>query len=157
MDVWGLMLNCVGAVLIATGQEIVTRVTDMWLRAHEAFLVSLGSRDVQRSECSGLLIKSDQVTRCDASCNLGLTTDVLDSFPFLECSFDRQKILMFRILGMLFHGSASPSKSSAPSGTNRVFRKNLGQRFGELLIKNGNIGATGHDFVASQRLTTKTL
>ena len=66
MDVWGLMLNCVGAVLIATGQEIVTRVTDMWLRAHEAFLVSLGSRDVQRSECSGLLIKSDQVTRCVA-------------------------------------------------------------------------------------------
>ena len=43
-----MILNCVGAVLIATGQEIVAHVTDMWLRAHEAFLVSLGGRDVQR-------------------------------------------------------------------------------------------------------------
>jgi hypothetical protein len=38
MDVWGLMLNGVGAVLIAAGQEIVARVTAMWLRVHETFL-----------------------------------------------------------------------------------------------------------------------
>jgi hypothetical protein len=49
MDVWGLMLSGVGAVLIAAGQEIVGSVTAMWLRAHELFLVSLvGGGDVNR-------------------------------------------------------------------------------------------------------------
>jgi len=34
MDVWGLILSGIGAVLIAAGQEIVARVTAAWLRAH---------------------------------------------------------------------------------------------------------------------------
>src|SRR5262249_54630426 len=48
------------------------------------------------------------------------------------------------IFGMLFDGRTGPSKPSAPSGANRVFRKNLGQGFGEFLIKNGNIGGACH-------------
>ena len=42
MDVWGLILSGIGAVLIATGQEIVAAVSARWLRAHEAILGSLG-------------------------------------------------------------------------------------------------------------------
>jgi hypothetical protein len=52
-----------------------------------------------------------------------LTPYVLDGFPFLECSLDCNKILVLGIFGMLFDGSASPGKPSAPSGANRVFRK----------------------------------
>ncbi|MGB9042139.1 MAG: hypothetical protein WCC81_06660 [Pseudolabrys sp.] len=49
MDVWGLILSGIGAVLIAAGQEIVAGVTAIWLRAHEAILGSLLSRgDVHR-------------------------------------------------------------------------------------------------------------
>lgn len=44
MDVWGLILSGVGAVLIAIGQEIVAGVTAKWLRAHEAILGSLVTR-----------------------------------------------------------------------------------------------------------------
>ena len=44
MDVWGLVLSGIGAVLIATGQEIVAGVTTIWLRAHESILGSLLSR-----------------------------------------------------------------------------------------------------------------
>jgi hypothetical protein len=65
MDVWGLMLNGVGAVLIAAGQEIVTSVTDMWLRAHELFLGSLGGGggggDVNR--ISGIDDQMDRAVR----------------------------------------------------------------------------------------------
>ena len=46
MDVWGLILSGMGAVLIAAGQEMVASVTDMWLRAHEALFV--GGGDVHR-------------------------------------------------------------------------------------------------------------
>ena len=47
MDVWGLILSGIGAVLIAAGQEIVTRVTAVWLRAQKASLSSLvGPGDV---------------------------------------------------------------------------------------------------------------
>ena len=42
MDVWGLIVSGIGAVLIATGQEIVAGVSARWLRAHEAVLGSLG-------------------------------------------------------------------------------------------------------------------
>jgi len=50
MDVWGLMLSGIGAVLIAAGQEIVARVTGAWLRAHEASLSSLvAPGDIHRS------------------------------------------------------------------------------------------------------------
>src|SRR4030095_4253340 len=84
-----------------------------------------------------------------------LTTHVVDGFPLLECSLDGNKILVLGIFRMLFDGSASPGKPSAPSGANRVFRKHLGQGFGELSIKNGNVGGAGHVFVASQRLKTK--
>ena len=45
MDVWGLVLSGIGAVLIATGQEIVAGVTAIWLRVHEAILGSLLNRD----------------------------------------------------------------------------------------------------------------
>ena len=49
MDVWGLILSGFGAVLIATGQDIVAGVTDRWLRAHEATLGSLvGHGDTDR-------------------------------------------------------------------------------------------------------------
>ena len=41
MDVWGLILSGIGAVLIAAGQEIVAGVTAIWLRVHEAYLGSL--------------------------------------------------------------------------------------------------------------------
>jgi hypothetical protein len=41
MDVWGLILSGIGAVLLVTGQEIVAGVTARWLRAHEAILGSL--------------------------------------------------------------------------------------------------------------------
>ena len=44
MDVWGLILSGVGAVLIAIGQEIVAGVTAKWLHAHEAILGSLVTR-----------------------------------------------------------------------------------------------------------------
>jgi hypothetical protein len=48
MDVWGLILSGIGAVLVAAGQEIVARVTAKWLRAHETLLGSLaGGRDVK--------------------------------------------------------------------------------------------------------------
>jgi hypothetical protein len=38
MDVWGLILSGVRAVLIAIGQEIIAGVTAIWLRAREAIL-----------------------------------------------------------------------------------------------------------------------
>ena len=41
MDVWGLILIGIGAVLIAAGQEIGARATAMRLRAHEALFSSL--------------------------------------------------------------------------------------------------------------------
>jgi hypothetical protein len=44
MDVWGLILSGVGAVLIAIGQDVVAGVTTKWLRAHEAALGSLVRR-----------------------------------------------------------------------------------------------------------------
>jgi hypothetical protein len=43
MDMWGLILSGIGAVLIAAGQELVASVTAMWLRAHESFLGSLAA------------------------------------------------------------------------------------------------------------------
>jgi hypothetical protein len=61
MDVWGLMLNGVGAVLIAAGQEIVARVTAMWLRFHETFLVSLGGGEAKR--ISGVDDQMDRAVR----------------------------------------------------------------------------------------------
>ena len=45
MDVWGLLLNGIGAVLNAAGQEIVAGVTAIWLRAHEAILGGRGTAD----------------------------------------------------------------------------------------------------------------
>ena len=81
---------------------------------------------------------------CGVQLMLILTPNVLDGFPFLECSLDCNKILMLGIFGMLFDGRTGPSKPSAPSAASRVFRKNLGQGFGELLIKNGNIGGAVH-------------
>ena len=64
--------------------------------------------------------------RTRPAAKLVLTSNVLDGFPFLECSFDCNKILMLGIFGMLFDCRTGPSKPSAPIGANRVFRKNLG-------------------------------
>jgi hypothetical protein len=62
MDVWGLMLSGIGAVLIAEGQEIVATVTDTWLRAHEASLGSLvGGGDAHR--ISGIDHQMDRAVR----------------------------------------------------------------------------------------------
>jgi hypothetical protein len=43
MDMWGLILSGIGAVLIAAGQELVASVTAMRLRAHESFLGSFAA------------------------------------------------------------------------------------------------------------------
>ena len=59
MDVWGLVLSGIGAVLIAAGQEIVAGVTTIWLRAHESILGSLLSRG-QVDRLSGV---DDQMDR----------------------------------------------------------------------------------------------
>jgi hypothetical protein len=62
MDVWGLILSGMGAVLIAAGQEMVASVTDMWLRAHQAFLTSFGGGgDVHR--ISGVDDQMDRAVR----------------------------------------------------------------------------------------------
>ena len=62
MDVWGLILSGIGAVLIAAGQEIAARVTGAWLRAHEASLSSLvAPGDIHRS--SGVDDKMDRAVR----------------------------------------------------------------------------------------------
>jgi hypothetical protein len=62
MDVWGLILSGMGAVLIAAGQEMVASVTDVWLRAHETFLTSfVGGRDVHR--ISGVDDQMDRAVR----------------------------------------------------------------------------------------------
>jgi|SRR5450830_92662 hypothetical protein len=73
-----------------------------------------------------------------------LTTGVLNGFPLFECSFDSQKIFMFAVIGMLFDGSASPSKSSTACQANGIFRENFGQRIRELMIKCRNVGAASH-------------
>lgn len=62
MDVWGLILSGIGAVLIATGQDMVAGVSARWLRAHEAILGSLdGGSDANRT--SGI---DDQMDRAVA-------------------------------------------------------------------------------------------
>ena len=62
MDVWGLILSGVGAVVLAIGQEIVAGVTARWLRAHEIILGSLVTRgDADR--ISGI---DDQMDRAAA-------------------------------------------------------------------------------------------
>jgi hypothetical protein len=60
MDVW--LLSGIGAVLIAAGQEIVAGVTAIWLRAHEAILGSLLSRD-QLVRISGVDDQMDRAIR----------------------------------------------------------------------------------------------
>ena len=62
MDVWGLILSGIGAVLIAAGQEIVAKVSAVWLRAHEISLSSLdGHGDARRS--SGVDAQMDKAIR----------------------------------------------------------------------------------------------
>jgi hypothetical protein len=66
MDVWGLILSGLGAVLIAIGQEIVAGVTARWLRAHEAILGSfVGRSDADRT--SGI---DDEMDRAVAKSRL---------------------------------------------------------------------------------------
>ena len=62
MNVWGLMLSGIGALLIATGQEIISRVTDTWLRAHEAILGSLVTRS-EVEQISGIDEQMDRAVR----------------------------------------------------------------------------------------------
>lgn len=59
MDVWGLILSGIGAVLIAIGQEIVASVTAKWLRAHEAILGSLAARG-DAGQTSGIDAQMDR-------------------------------------------------------------------------------------------------
>lgn len=59
MDVWGLMLSGLGAVLIAIGQEIVAGVTAKWLGAHEAILGSLAGRGAA-DQTSGIDAQMDR-------------------------------------------------------------------------------------------------
>ena len=63
MDVWGLPLSGIGAVLIAAGQEIVAGVTAIWLRAHESTLGSLLNRG-EANQVSGIDNQMDRaITR----------------------------------------------------------------------------------------------
>ena len=84
-----------------------------------------------------------------------LTTGVLNGFPLFECDFDRQKIFMFAVVGMFLDGGASPSKSSTACRANGIFRKDLGQRIRELVIKCRNVGAASHVFFALPRVRTR--
>src|SRR5450759_429578 len=77
-----------------------------------------------------------------------LTTGVLNGFPLFECGFDRQKIFMFAVVGMFLDGGASPSKSSTACRANGIFRKDLGQRIRELVIKCRNVGTANHVVIA---------
>ena len=62
MTVWGLILSGIGALLIAIGQEVISRVTGTWLRAHEAALGSLVTRsDVE--QISGIDEQMDRAVR----------------------------------------------------------------------------------------------
>lgn len=63
MNVWGLILSGVGAVLLAIGQEMVAGVTDRWLRAHEAVLGSLVTQHGDADWISGI---DDQMDRAVA-------------------------------------------------------------------------------------------
>ena len=56
---------------------------------------------------------------------------------------------------MLFDCSAGPGKAAPPSGANGVFRKNLGQCFGELFIKFCNVPVTSHVFIAFPEAQTR--
>jgi hypothetical protein len=59
MDVWGLILSGIGAVPIASGQELVAGVSATWLRAHEDILGSLaGPADANRT--SGVDVQMDR-------------------------------------------------------------------------------------------------
>ena len=62
MTVWGLILNGIGAFLIATGQEIMSRVTHTWLRAHEAILGLLVTRS-DAEQISGVDEQMDRALR----------------------------------------------------------------------------------------------
>src|SRR5450759_4509936 len=73
-----------------------------------------------------------------------LTTGVLNGFPLFECGFDRQKIFMFAVVGMLLDGCASPSKSPTTCGTNGIFCENLSQCIRKLKIKCRNVSAANH-------------
>src|ERR1035441_2935906 len=73
-----------------------------------------------------------------------LTTGVLNGLPLFECSFDRQKIFMFAVGGMLLDGCASPSKSPTTCRANGIFREDLSQCVRELKIKCRNVGAANH-------------
>jgi hypothetical protein len=66
MTVWGLILNGIGAFLIATGQEIMSRVTHRWLRAHEAILGSLVTRS-DAEQISGVDEQMDRAVRKNRS------------------------------------------------------------------------------------------
>jgi hypothetical protein len=66
MTVWGLILNGIGAFLIATGQEIMSRVTHTWLRAHEAILGLLVTRS-DAEQISGVDEQMDRAVRKNRS------------------------------------------------------------------------------------------
>ena len=58
----------------------------------------------------------------------------LQGFPLLKCGFDRQKISMLAVFGMLFEGGPSPGESTTRCRTNRVFSQDVSQRLSELRV-----------------------
>jgi len=52
-------------------------------------------------------------------------TDVLHSFPLFKCHFDRQKISMLGVIGVLLDRSARPCESAATCQTNGIFPENV--------------------------------
>jgi hypothetical protein len=55
--------------------------------------------------------------------------------------FDRQKMSMLAVVGLLLDGSASPYETAPACRTNGIFCKIFGQGICELVIKCRNIGA----------------
>ena len=52
-------------------------------------------------------------------------TDVLHGFPLFKCHFDRQKISMLAVIGVLLDRSARPCESATTCQTNGIFRENV--------------------------------
>ena len=141
---WALKLNPKLAGALYGRGLAKQKKGDATAEADIAAAKAIQSDIAENSSATGRLIPHLPSPRTRPAPKLVLTSHVLDGFPFLECGLDCNKILVLGIFGMLFDGRTGPSKPSAPSGANRVFRKDLGQGFGELLIKNGNIGGAGH-------------
>src|ERR1019366_6032801 len=110
------------------------------LRRHgHPIYCDLSLRDIPRFDRNNMRLPFRELRRGPV-----LATGVLHGLPLFECGFDRQKIFMFAVVGMLLDGSASPSKSSTACRANGIFRENLSQCVRELKIKCRNVGPANH-------------